>query len=467
MSLRRSVPGVDFAQVREDLGIAEQFPPEVVAEAEQVAAAGMPAGEYDDATDIPFVTLDPDGSRDLDQAVHIARDGDGYVVHYAIADVAAFVQPGGAIDTEAWKRGQTLYCPDVRIPLHPTQLSEGAASLLPDGERPAALWRFRLDKDGVVQESGVRRARVRSIAQLTYEQTQRDFESGTPHESLALLQEVGERRLALAADRGSINLNLPEQVVEAGPDGSWTLSYRDQLPCELWNAEISLMTGMAAGQLMVDGGIGILRTLPVPEQEAIDELRTTARALGIDWPDGATPAQVIDALDRRNPRHVAFIEQTPSLLRGAGYFGFTSGNPKDKVHSGIAAVYAHVTAPLRRLVDRYGTEVCLALSAGTPVPEWAASRLEELPDVMRETGQVERKLEATIIDTVEALLLAPRVGQRFEAQVVGRGDNDVTVVLSDPAVRARASGQAELGATVQVELRAADPAEHKVELAVL
>ena len=80
MSLRRSVPGVDFAQVREDLGIAEQFPPEVVAEAEQVAAAGMPAGEYDDATDIPFVTLDPDGSRDLDQAVHITADADGFVV---------------------------------------------------------------------------------------------------------------------------------------------------------------------------------------------------------------------------------------------------------------------------------------------------------------------------------------------------------------------------------------------------
>jgi exoribonuclease R len=77
---------------------------------------------------------------DLDQALHVDRAGDGFRVHYAIADVAAFVTAGDAIDVEAHKRGETLYGADAKIPLHPKVLSEDAASLLPDQMRPALLW---------------------------------------------------------------------------------------------------------------------------------------------------------------------------------------------------------------------------------------------------------------------------------------------------------------------------------------
>lgn len=96
------------------------------------AAAGV-----DDLRALPFLTLDPAGSRDLDQALAIEPTHDGAIVHYAIADVAAFVEPGGAVDAEARRRGQTMYASDGRIPLHPTALSEDAASLLPDRDRRA------------------------------------------------------------------------------------------------------------------------------------------------------------------------------------------------------------------------------------------------------------------------------------------------------------------------------------------
>lgn len=416
MTARRRLPAVDFARVRADLGIPEEFPPEVIAEATE--AAGSTPGIHADDTALPLVTIDPPDSMDLDQAVHLARDGAGYRVSYAIADVGSFVEPGSALDAECWERGQTYYCPDKRIPLHPQVLSEAAASLLPDQVRPAALWEITLDAQGEVVSGAVRRTAVRSIARLSYPDVQRDFDEGTPHESIALLQEIGEKRLTIAAARGSIDLDLPEQVVEKAPDGTWTLAYRESLPCERWNAEISLLTGMVAGVMMRDGGVGVLRTLPVPEKKTVHQLRKTARMLGVPWPDGARPGQVMAALDRSKPRHVAFIEQSASLLRGAGYLAFTEGHP-DEPHAGIGAVYGHVTAPLRRLVDRYATEICLALSAGAEVPGWVLEALPRLAENMQRTGGIERRLDNAIIDTVEAFLLADDIGETFPAVVVG------------------------------------------------
>lgn len=116
----QSALGEALAELRRSLELPDSFPPEVVAEAEEVAASDAAVDGSDaeraDLRDLAFLTIDPEGSRDLDQAMHIARAGDGFVVHYAIADLAAFVRPGGAIDAEARRRGQTLYAPDGSIP---------------------------------------------------------------------------------------------------------------------------------------------------------------------------------------------------------------------------------------------------------------------------------------------------------------------------------------------------------------
>lgn len=145
------------AALRDALGVPDAFGPAALAEAER-AASDHPWPERD-ATDLPFVTIDPPGSTDLDQAVYIERDGDGYVVHYAIADLPTFVVPGGALDAETRERGQTLYAPNERTPLHPAALSEGAASLLPGQDRPALLWRLQVDAAGALVGTHVERAR--------------------------------------------------------------------------------------------------------------------------------------------------------------------------------------------------------------------------------------------------------------------------------------------------------------------
>src|SRR3982751_854580 len=159
-----------FAAIRERLHVPVEFPPEVLEAA--AVAASAPQLPVADLTDVPFVTVDPPGSTDLDQAMHLQRRGDGYHVDYAIADVPAFVAPGGAVDAEARRRGQTLYAPDKRAPLHPPVLSEAAASLLPDQERPAFVWRFDLDAEGEVRSASVVRAQVRSRRRLDYGQVQ-------------------------------------------------------------------------------------------------------------------------------------------------------------------------------------------------------------------------------------------------------------------------------------------------------
>ena len=149
-----------LAQIRTDLKVPQDFSSAALADA-QAAADSHPSAPAD-LTDVAFWTLDPVGSMDLDQAMALERDGDGYRVRYAIADVPHFVTPGSALDTEVRARGLTIYAPDGRVPLHPPVLSEAAASLLPDQVRPAYVWDLRLAADGTVTSAGVARAMVRS-----------------------------------------------------------------------------------------------------------------------------------------------------------------------------------------------------------------------------------------------------------------------------------------------------------------
>jgi exoribonuclease R len=447
--------GPDFAAIRAEFDVPEEFPPDVLAEAER-RAAEPPLPELD-ATDVPLVTLDPPGSRDLDQAVHLAARDDGFRVSYAIADVGAFVRLGSALDREARRRGQTLYSPDRRTPLHPPVLSEGAASLLPDQLRPAVLWTIDLDSDGEPVRVDLRRARVRSRAQLDYPAVQAQADAGTLPEPLALLPVIGALLERGATERGAIELGTPDQEVEAAPDGGWTLVLRGDLPVEGWNAQISLLTGRCAAALMLDGGVGVLRTLPPARPEDVARLKLLAPALGVEWPADAGPGEVIASLDPTRPGHAAFLEESVALLRGAAYTPFDGAPPVQAGHAGVGAPYSHVTAPLRRLVDRFGTEVCLALAAGAePAPELRAA-LPELPALMAASDRRTREVERAVVDATEAWLLQDRVGQTFSAVVVDAEDGRGTVVLDEHAIRGRCQGEGlRPGTRVGVRLEEAD-----------
>lgn len=453
-----------WADLRAELEVVEAFPAAALAEAEQAARA--PRLPDLDRTDLPLVTIDPPGSRDLDQALAIARDGDGYAVHYAIADLTAFVVPGGALDLELLRRGETLYAPDVRVPLHPHVLGEGAASLLPDQTRPAALWSIALDAAGEVTSARVERALVRSRARLDYAGVQRAVDDGSADEQLLLLREVGVLRQQRGRDRGAVDLPTPDQEVSDGPDGRPHLELRAPLPVEGWNAQISLLTGMAAATMMLGAGAGLLRTLPPPDGEDVTALRRSALALGVRWEPDEPYAEVVSRLDASVPAEAAVLALSTRLLRGAGYTAFDGGPPEQPLHSAVAAAYAHVTAPLRRLADRTATEVCLAVCADTPVPDHVRARLPELPAVMTASGRRASALERATVDLAEAVVLAPCVGEVFEAVVVDAGPRYGMVQLAEPPVRARCEGaDLPLGQRIQVRVVTADPGTRAVLLA--
>lgn len=456
-----------LSALRTELGVPETFPAEALAEAAQ-----PPRLPSYDATDIPLFTIDPPTSEDLDQAMHLSRrDKGGYRVRYAIADVAAFVNPGGALDAEAHRRVMTLYFPDEKVPVHPPGLSEGTASLLPDQTCPAVLWTVDLDADGRTEATDVRRALVRSRAKLDYAHVQRRIDAGTAEEPLALLKDVGTLREALEIERGGISLNVPEQeIVEK--DGTYELAYRAPLPADGWNAQISLLTGMAAADLMLAYGTGVLRTLPAAPDGAVGRLRRTARALRIDWPHHVSYAQLIRSLDPHKPHHAAFLQECTTLLRGAGYTVFRDGAlPEVTAHAAVAAPYTHCTAPLRRLVDRYAAEICLAAVAGKTSPEWVLAALDALPKEMADGGRRAGTVERECVDIVEAALLKDRVGELFEGCVVDVQEHEPTVgtvQLESPAVFARITGGSSplpLGERLRVRLTQADPGTTKVEFA--
>ncbi len=448
-----------FAQIRSDEGIHEERSADVVAEISQGGRGEEPAhirGERLDLTEMPFVTIDPEGSTDLDQAVLIEADAQGWRVRYAIADVAAHVVPGGGIDVEAWARVETTYCPDIRVGLHPPEMSEGYASLLPGQRTKAVVWDLAVDAAGELRTIDVRRAWVRSSHKYSYEQ----LTTNPPSEAANLLTQLrgfGDARRSALARAGAVSLPKPSQeVVRKGDE--LTLEFRAARPIEDDNAQVSLLTGSAAARLMLEAGVGVLRTMPPASDASLQRLRNQAAALRVAWSADESYAHVLTTLDAASPRGAAFLAAAISLFRGAAWqpFDVASGMPvPDPVtHGALAAPYAHVTAPLRRLVDRYGTEVCLAHAAGREVPDWVAEALPRLGTAMETGVRRGNRVDRACVDAVEAAVLAPHIGEMFE----GVGLDTDTVQLSDPAVVAKCSGTVTVGRRQQVRLISADAA---------
>jgi VacB/RNase II family 3'-5' exoribonuclease len=470
--------GAAFARIRSEFEIPSAFPAPVDVEAAAVVKRGpvVPSGaarvERVDARHVPFVTIDPPGSLDLDQAFHAERRGNGFRVHYAIADVAAFVAPGGALDRESFARGVTLYLPDGRAPMLPNVLGEGGASLLPEQERPAVLWTIDLDETGASTSARLERATVRSRAQLDYPGVQAALDNGHADEPLQLLRQIGEFRRALEAARGGVSLDLPSQeviLVSQKEGQTFALEYAAPLPIEGWNAQISLLAGMEAAKLMVEARTGILRVVPAPQPWQIDRLRRSARGLDVSWPRRKKWSDVVRSLDREDPDAAAFLTQAAHLLRGAGYAKLDASNTNDPaavpVHAGVAAPYAHVTAPLRRLADRYANEIVLAHCASSEPPEWAIAALDELVDTMQVATRREHAVDRAAVDAVECAVLAPHVGEQFDAFVVDRNKQGVVVQLRRPAIIASVPANLPLGDPVEVTLVAVDELTRHVELA--
>ncbi len=432
------------------------FPAEVEAEAAAAVRRGIDG--HADRTALPFVTLDPADSRDLDQAFAIEPAGGDLLLHYAIADVGWFVPDGGAMDGEAWRRGTSQYLPDGTVPLYPPLLSAGAASLLPDGERPAVIFTVRVDGAGQTKLDGVERARIRSRAKLAYETA---IEEQLPPG----FGELSARIAAAEQARGAARVEPPEQEV-VREDGCFRLRLRPQSWAEEKNAALSLATNLAVAEALLGARTGLFRTMAEPQEWAVRRLRHTARALGVDWPKPESLQRLEQRLDPARPADAALMLAIRRASRGAAYEPHREG--VRPWHSAVAATYAHATAPLRRLADRYVVEAALAVTNGRPVPEPVAAAFGKLPDVMQKADQLSGQIARAVIDLAEVVSLQGREGERFAAVVTDTDQRGARIQLcAEPVVARIAANGLKPGDELVVRLDGADPVERRLSLSVV
>ncbi|HOB14073.1 MAG TPA: RNB domain-containing ribonuclease [Novosphingobium sp.] len=444
-----------LAAIRAQFKVPEQFPPEVEAAAQ--AAAHRPPADHVDRTAVPFVTLDPASSTDLDQAFWIEASGADLLLHYAIADVAWFVNDDDPIDREAWTRGETTYLPDGKAGLYPRVLSEGAASLLPDGARPAVIFTSRIDPAGKAVLQGVERALIRSRAKLAYDSVRED-ELPPGFAELA-------RRGAEADDaRGAARVDPPEQEVERDALGHFTLRLRPLALSERRNAALSLATNLAVADALLAAGTGLFRVMEGPDARAEGRLRHTAEAFGLDWPHEASLAQFERMLDPAEPRAAAFMLAIRRAGNGASYVPFQAG--VTPWHAAMAATYAHATAPLRRLADRYVVQAALAVANGRAVPDSVSQAFARLGPVMARSQQRSGQVERAVVDLAEAAILTGREGEDFAAVVTDLGEAGARIQLCDlPVVARTIARRVHPGDRITVRLESADPIRREVRFA--
>ena len=469
-----------FDRLREDFDVPGEHPPDVLQAAEEAASrpldvvergSGEPGRwQHVDRTDVEFLTLDPASSTDLDQAFAVERAGDDVVLHYAIADVGWFVRPGDPIDREAWKRGVTIYMPDGRAGLHPDRIAEDAGSLLPGSPKPAVVFTVVVASDGSVRLDGVERSLVRNRAKLAYS-TVRPSDLPDAFPELSRRIEENERR------RGAERIQWPEQEVVRVDDGrhGFELRFRPRNDAENQNAAMSLATNMAVADALFAAGTGLFRTMPPVDDRHLRRLRHTARAFGLDWPEGVPLGVFEKSLPADDPRTAAFQLAVRRSGGGASYTPYaayaTEDGPSDGAvrdgrpwHSAVAATYAHATAPLRRLADRYVVEAALAIGNGRPVPDEIEAAFVELPAVMQRGDSLANRVDRAAIDLAEAILLQDRVGEVFDAVVTDEDDRGVRIQIRDPAVVARTTARrVDPGDEIQVKLVDVDVVDRRID----
>jgi len=453
-----------FATIIDQFKLPSAFPSNVLDDANEAIApkngSGRPAWceNRRDVTHLPLVTLDPASSTDLDQAFCLDRDGENLVLHYALADVGAFVRIGSAIETEAFERGVTIYGLAEKIPLYPKCISQSAASLLPDGPRPAVLVTVAVSPSGALQLRGVERVVCQSQAKLAYDSVDMS--------KLPYLEEFARRMWMDEQARGAVRVEFPKQevIVDETAPGGVRLDLLPRKPSESVNATLSLAANMALGSLMKEAGVGLFRVMDDPEPRAVNALRRAAHALGIGWLESESLRDLQRQMDPSNLTHQRFLLEARRAGGRASYAEFSQ--KKAPWHSAIAATYGHATAPMRRLADRYVLDLACLLVNSEPVPAWLSERIANLPAVMARCEGKSASVDRAVIDLLEAVSLQHRIGEVLEAEVV---DADAGMVQTrDSAIRSRATKLPAVknGDIVRVRIDVADPLTRRVRLSV-
>jgi ribonuclease R len=447
------------------LQLSVEFPPEVVAEAEAwVREAQVDDPALTDRTAVPFVTIDGPSSKDLDQALHVSRTGEGYLVEYAIADAGFYVRPGSALFAEAMRRGASYYFPGFSVPMLPRTLSEGVISLNANEPRRALVFVHRLAASGALLGTVLQRARVKSQAKLSFAGVQQllDAREASPlkgaafEPSLLLLREVGRKRMALAAERGLIRYRREEVQIKVEGEG---LAFavmevvRDEV--ELWNEQLSLMCNSEGGRLLHEHPSPtvqpIYRVQGGPAPERLAELaRLTAKVaalnqLGPAWVWNAATTSLADYLaglpsstpNGREDRLARALTRQAVMVNLRSEYSTEPGP-----HVGVGAEpYARFSAPMREVIGVFLHKEMLELLTDVHAPEAQDEVLRaEVVRVANRARETQRKVHSLSNEVVLDRLFQPELAkppaQRtvFRGTIMGLSGSKVHVSLDAPAL---------------------------------
>ena len=407
-------------------GVPDEFPPEVLAEAAETRPLQAPR---EDLTNCPLVTIDPDDARDHDDAVFAAPDGSGWRIIVAIADVAAYVRTGTALDREAFRRGNSTYFPDRVAPMLPETLSADLCSLKEGELRETLAVEMRITADGVKTSHRFMRARMRSLARLSYREAQ-DAADGHPSEKTAPLMETvinplwaAYRALDRARKRREpLDLDLPERRVRIGEDGRiLSITLRERLDAHRLIEEFMIQANVCASETLEEArSPQIYRVHEEPSGEKLGHLAAFLPTLGVSWAKGqpATGARFNRLLASvRGSEHESLVHET--VLRSQAQARYSDENLG---HFGLnLAKYAHFTSPIRRYSDLIIHRALIrALGLG---PDGAnqsdLTRMEEYAGHVTMTERRSMAAEREASDRYLVLFLADRVGARFSGKVAG------------------------------------------------
>ncbi|MGE3630817.1 MAG: RNB domain-containing ribonuclease [Sandaracinaceae bacterium] len=454
-----------LADIVRSLDLSTEFSDEVMREvAALVRAPGIDDPSLTDHTALPFVTIDGATSRDLDQAVYVAREGDGYVVEYAIADASHYVRPGSALFAEAMRRGATYYLPGASVPMLPRALSEGIVSLNPDGPRRALVFVHHLDRRAEIVHTELVRGRIHSRAKLSFAEVQ-GLVDGTDatlrdapfRESLFLLREVGRKRMQLAEERGVVRYRREEIAIELA-DGGASFSVVEQVrdEVELWNEQISLLCNAEGGRLLREHPAPavqpIYRVHSGPDPDRLHALAglTAALARAHDLPDSPwvwsedtqslaayLAALPVGPAGTKDDRVARAITRQAIMVNLRSEYSIEPGP-----HFGVGAEpYARFSAPMREMVGVFlHKEAVEMLTDAHPTEEKDETLRTEVVEIANRSKEVQRRVadlaNELVIDRVFRPELArPLVARtRFAASVMGITTCMVHVRLDTPPI---------------------------------
>ena len=407
-------------------GIPDDFPDAAIAEAD-AATPATPEGR-EDLRDLPLVTIDPSDARDHDDAVWAHREGDGHVVWVAIADVAAAVPEGSALDREARKRGNSTYFPDRVVPMLPDVLSGDLCSLHEGVDRAVIAVRMVIDARGEKTAHSFHRAIMRSAASLHYEEVQAAVDGETSERTAPLMEEVIEplyaayRALRAAREaREPLELDLPERRIVLSEEGEVeSVAAKDRLDAHRLIEEMMVLANVAAAEELEARRTPLIyRVHEEPEPERLEALRETAEAAGLRLAKGQVlrTASLNRLLDQAAGREDAELI-TMSVLRSMQQAYYS---PRNFGHFGLALrAYAHFTSPIRRYADLV-VHRALARAHGWEggLSDEAIEGLEATAEHISETERRSMAAERDTVDRYLAAFLADRVGAQMEGVISG------------------------------------------------